>query len=188
MAKTGLSKSYYALYTYDSTEDEVTYSGGGVLGKAVNAEIEVEAGDQNVFYANNGPAERDSTFGGGTLTITNDSLELTPLMAILGLELASDGTLHFPADLAAPHVAYATIGRHLVGNSPKYRAIILLKVQFNVPADSLATQEETIEFSGHELTAVIMRNDATPSEWKVIKDFDTETAADTFIKTFLSIT
>lgn len=187
MAKTGLSKSYYAIYSYDAT-DGVEYANGGVLGKAVNADIELEDEDDNIFYANNGPAESAGSFNGGTLTITNDSLEITPLTAILGLTLANDGSLHFPANLTAPYVGYGTIGRHKINNSTKYRAIILCKVQFRVPKDELATQEETIEFTGHELTAKILRTDDAAAEWKIIKDFDTEAAADAFICTTLGIT
>lgn len=187
MAKTGLSKSYYALYAYDTTEG-VTYSNGGLLGKAVSASIEPEEADDNNFYANNGIAESDGAFSGGTLTITNDSLELTPLAAILGLTPASDGSLHFSANMTAPYVAYGTIGRSRVNNANKYRAIILCKVQFAVPVDELATQEENIEFSGHELTATILRADDASADWKIVKDFDTEADAEAYIKTKLGIT
>lgn len=187
MAKTGLSKSYYAIYNYDET-DGVTYSNGGVLGKAVNANIEPEEAEENNFYANNGIAESDGAFNGGTLTITNDSLELAPLAAIMGLTAESDGSLHFSANTSVPYVGYGTIGRSRVSNVNKYRAIILCKVQFNVPVDDLATQEETIEFTGHELTAIIMRKDDASADWKIVKDFDTESAAEAFIKTTLNIT
>lgn len=187
MAKTGLSKSYYALYTYNST-DGVTYADGGLLGKAVSASIEPEEGEDNNFYADNGIAESDGGFNSGTLTITNDSLELTALAAIMGLTPASDGSLHFSANMTAPYVGYGTIGRSQVNGVRKFRAIILCKVQFHVPVDELSTQEEDIEFSGHELTATILRTDDAAADWKIVKDFDTEANAEAYIKTTLSIT
>ena len=87
MARVRLSQSFYAIYSASGTT--VSYSDGGTLGKAVEVSIEPEESDANIFYANNGPAESASSFGGGTLTITNDRLPLTAVAAVLGLTVAS---------------------------------------------------------------------------------------------------
>ena len=55
MAKTGLSKSFYALY--DANNGNPQYSNGGTLGKAVDADIALDGNDTVIFYADNGPAE-----------------------------------------------------------------------------------------------------------------------------------
>lgn len=192
MAKVGLSQSFYAIYNYDAQEGAVSYSGGGILGKAVEAAIDLDGADPTVFHANNGPAESAQQFSGGTLTITNDRLPLAPVAAVLGLEVGTiatpEGTgLDFPADMNAPYVGYGTITKMIVDNVTVWRAIILPKVQFNTPNDSATTQGETIEFSGHELTATIMRNDATPSIWKKYGEFATEANAIAWVKSFLQI-
>ena len=118
MARTGLSQSFYAEYSYDESQGTVTYSNGGVLGKAVECTIEAEEGEENIFYANNGPAESDSTFGGGTLTILNDRLEITPLSKILGLTPGTSSTpagtsiasgsspLSFRSDASSPALSF----------------------------------------------------------------------------------
>ena len=80
MATIGLSKPFYAIYT--ASGETVSYTSGGVLGKAVELSMELEGGD-----ADNGPAESATTFGGGTLTITTDDLLPEPAAAILGLTL-----------------------------------------------------------------------------------------------------
>lgn len=191
MAKIGLSQSFYAKYTYSN--GTVSYSDGGTLGKAVECTIELEDSDAVVFYANNGPAESVSAFGGGTLTLTNDSMPLAATAAILGLETASittpSGTsLTFPGDLTPPYVGYGTVAKMVVNNTILWRALLLPKVQFQIPADTFQTQEETIEFSGHELSAVIMRSDAPNNPWKVYADFETEANAVAWLKGQLSIT
>ena len=192
MARTGLSQSFYAVYSYDESQGSVAYSDGGVLGKAVECTIEAEEGEENIFYANNGPAESDSTFGGGTLTILNDRLEITPLSKILGLTPGTSSTpagttLGIPAEPNIPYIGYGTVARHKVDNSTKYRAIILPKVKFNVPAFEMQTQGETVEFGGHNLTAQIFRSDVDPYLWINLGDFASEADAVSYIKGFLSI-
>ena len=55
MAKIGLSKPYFAKYS--NTGGVTTYSEGAVIGKAVELSMELEGQDDNVLYADNGPAE-----------------------------------------------------------------------------------------------------------------------------------
>lgn len=193
MARSGLSQSFFAKYEFDPAESEVNYSEGGILGKAVECTIEAEEGEENVFYANNGPAESDSTFGGGTLTILNDRLEIAPLAKILGLTpetsaTPAGSTLGIPAEPNIPYIGYGTVARHKVDGSTKFRAFILPKIKFNVPAFEMATQGETVEFGGHNLTAQIFRSDVDPYLWIEMGDFNSEADAVSWIKGKLSIT
>lgn len=191
MAKTGLSKAYYAVY--NANNGAPTYSGGGVFGKAVDADISLDGSDPVIFYADNGPAESAQTFSGGTLTITNDRFDLRVVAAVLGLTVDTIQTpaagigLDFPADLSVPYVGYGTIFRDQVDNVPVFRPIVLLKTQFQVPADAGSTQEDTVEFEGHEFTATIMRSDETQHRWKRMARFDTEADAEAWIKSILNI-
>ena len=84
MATIGLSKPYYAKYAANGST--VTYSGGAVIGKAVELSMELENADTNVLYADNGAAESASVFAGGTLTLTTDDLLPDPMMGILGVK------------------------------------------------------------------------------------------------------
>lgn len=72
MAKIGLSKPYFAKYS--NTGSTVTYAEGALMGKAVELSLELEEGDDNILYADNGPAESANTFSGGSLTLTTDDL------------------------------------------------------------------------------------------------------------------
>ena len=191
MARVGLSQSFYAIYSASGTT--VSYSDGGTLGKAVEVSIEPEESDANIFYANNGPAESASSFGGGTLTITNDRLPLTAVAAVLGLTVASITTpagvsLTFPGGMAAPYVGYGTVAKMIVDNAPNWRAILLHKVQFAVPTGEYSTQGESIEFEGHEITAQILRDDSANSAWMTWADFSTEANAIAWLQGQLGIT
>ena len=84
MATIGLSKPYYAIYNANGTT--VTYSEGGLIGKATEMTLELEGAEANILYADNGPAESDNQFAGGTLTLSTDDLLPTPMLAILGLQ------------------------------------------------------------------------------------------------------
>lgn len=192
MAKVGLSQAFYALYSFDDSTGTITYSGGGTLGKAVDAEITMEGGETTFFYANNGPAESAAAFAGGTLTLTNDRLPLGPIADILGLETSAisspAGTLlAFPTDMAIPYVGYGTVIKMIVDNTVVWRAVLLTKVQFNMPVISGATQEESIEFEGHELTAAILRDDSSRGIWCNWADFASEANAVAWLKAQLSI-
>ena len=83
MAKIGLSKPYFAKYS--NTGETVTYSGGALMGKAVELSIELEGADDNILYADNGPAESANTFAGGTWTLTTDDLLPDVMLRVLGI-------------------------------------------------------------------------------------------------------
>lgn len=191
MAKVGLSQSFYAKYAV--SDGVISYSDGGTLGKAVSCNIELEDTDPTIFYANNGPAESAHGFNGGKLTLTNDSLPLAAVAAVLGLTTAATTTpagttLTFPADLSVPYVGYGTVAKMIVGGTTVWRGIVLKKVQFQVPVEEFETQGEDIEFSGHELSGTILRDDGSPSAWKIVGDYTTEANAIAWVKSVLNIT
>ena len=184
MATIGLSKPFYAIYSANG--ETVSYTGGGVLGKAVELSMELEGGEANILYADNGPAESATTFGGGTLTITTDDLLPEPAAAILGLTLQAVGEkkeikeLVFGEGQSIPYVGF--------GVASKWMGLVYPKVQFQNPGISATTQGESIEWQTKELTATILRDDTAEHNWCRYAIFDTETDAVSYIKSLLSIT
>ena len=110
----GLSKPYYAIYNENGGNP--TYAEGSLIGKATEMTLELEGADANVLYADNGPAESDNQFAGGTLTISTDDLLPDPMLAILGLkaeEMDLDGAattapkwIVYDDDQAIPYVGF----------------------------------------------------------------------------------
>lgn len=190
MAYIGLSKPYYAAYSASGTT--VTYSSGGSIAKAVSAGITIDGKDPTILYADNGPAESGASFGGGTLTIGVDKLDLTVAAALLGITAPTTNTTPTPAifgaDAVAPYVGVGFVVKSLEGGSTVWRAVILYKVQFKTPDFDWSTQGETIEFSTPELEAAILRDDTAAAKWGSMQDFTSESAAEAAVKTALSIT
>ena len=197
MATIGLSKPYYAIYS--NTGSTVSYASGGVMGKATEANIEIETTDDNNLYADNAIAETDRSFAGGTLTLSTDDLSDTVSEAILGLDTGTVGTIDGVTDESVtellyddnqktPYLGVGFIVKKKVSGVYKWRGIVLTKVMFNVPADSATTQGETIEWQTPEITATLMRDDTAAHEWRRMSSpLDTEAEAEALIKSFLSI-
>ena len=83
MATIGVSKPYYAKYNYEN--GNVSYSGGGIMGKMTELDIEIETSEDNNLYGDNGVAETDRMFSGGTVTASTTDLSQEVSRDILGL-------------------------------------------------------------------------------------------------------
>lgn len=197
MAKIGLSKPYYAIYS--SAGSTVSYSDGGLIGKATELTLELEGADANILYADNGPAESDNQFAGGTLTLSTDDLLPEPMMAILGLKQEAmdlDGAtttspqwIVYDDDQTIPYVGFGGIIKKQISNVTKWVAVVFKKVQFANPGIDAVTQGETIEWQTTELTANVMRDDTAKHAWQMQSTpMDTEADAEAAIKDALNIT
>ena len=197
MATIGLSKPYYAVYS--NTGTAVTYASGAVMGKATEANIEIETSDDNNLYGDNAIAETDRQFTGGTLTLSTTDLSQEVSKAILGLtEQALDEItgvtdesvmeLIYDDTQNTPYLGVGFIVKKKVDGAIKWRGIVLTKVMFSIPADAATTQGESIEWQVPELSATIMRDDSATHMWKREATFTTEAQAEVYIKDRLNIT
>lgn len=197
MAIVGVCKPYYAKYS--NSGSTVTYSGGGVMGKAVELSAEIEASDNNNLYADNAIAESEKTFSSGTLGLTTDDLEQAASKDILGLKEESitgiNGVtdtsvkeLIYDDDQVTPYLGVGIIIKKIKNGVTKWRAIVFTKVQFAVPSDSATTQGETIEWQTPEISGTIMRDDTEKHAWKKEATFTSEAQAEAYIKARLNIT
>lgn len=197
MAVIGLSKPYYGIYS--ATGNAVSYANGAVMGKATEANIEIDTTEDNNLYADNGIAETDRSFAGGTLTLSTDDLSQEVTKAILGLtentitgiEGVTDTSvkeLVYDDTQTTPYLGVGFIVKKKVGGAYKWRAVVLSKVMFSVPADAATTQGESIEWQVPELSATIMRDDSETHMWKREATFTTEAQAEAYIKARLNIT
>lgn len=197
MAVIGLSKPYYGIYK--ATGNAVSYENGAVMGKATEANIEINTTEDNNLYADNGIAETDRSFAGGTLNLSTDDLSQEVTKAILGLtETAITGIegvtdtsvkeLVYDDTQNTPYLGVGFIVKKKVGGTYKWRAVVLCKVMFSVPADAATTQGESIEWQVPELSSTIMRDDSETHMWKREATFTTEVQAEAYIKARLNIT
>lgn len=196
MARIGLSKPYAAIYA--ASGNAVTYSGGASIGKAISLEISLEDGGDNILYADNAPAESETSFAGGTLTIGTDDLYANVMKDYLGMPeeaISATGlTTESPKwyknndQQTVPYLGFGAIAKKKVSGATKYVAILFQKIKLNNLAQSLETQGETISWQTEELTATILRSDSVNHDWRWISsDMDTEADAETILKAALSI-
>lgn len=196
MATIGLSRPYIAQYA--NAGASVTYSAGRLLGKATELSIELNDGNSNIFYADNGPAEADNQFSGGSLTITTDDLRPEALIAALGIvktPMSVSGVntpgaawLSHNDNQQIPFVGFGVVVKKKVDGVIKYVGIIIDKIQFANPNDAVTTQGETIEWQAPQLTATIYRSDKAGHDWKTVTTpLDTEAEADAAVRSYLGI-
>ena len=196
MAVIGVSKPYYAKYGNEGAT--VTYTEGAVMGKATKVNIAVEQSSSNNLYGDNGVAESDKRFSNGTLTISTTDLSQTVSRVILGAKEetitgitgVSDTSVTemiYDDDMESPYLGVGFIIKKKVDGVLKWRAVVLPKVQFSVPADSAETEGETISWQVPELTGTIMRDDTEKHMWKREATFSTEAQAEAYIKARLGI-
>ena len=197
MATIGLSKPYYAVYSAGSGTP--TYASGAVMGKATEANIEIETSEDNNLYADNAIAETDRQFTGGTLTLSTDDLSQEVSKAILGLTEQAVGTIEGVTDeevkelvyddtQVTPYLGVGFIVKKVKNGVTSWRGIVLTKVMFSIPSDAATTQGESIEWQVPELSATIMRDDSATHMWKREATFTTEAQAEAYIKDRLDIT
>lgn len=192
MATIGLSKPYFAIYSADGST--VSYANGGVLGKYTALNISLNSGG-NPFYADNGPAEKDDTFPGGTVTVTTDDLRPDAMLAALGVVSepitgGGEGAAWLVNNdrQAIPFIGLGGIAKKKVDGVIKYVGIVLDKVQLLNPSESIHTQGESIEWQTSELTGNIYRSDKADHDWKRKTTLlDTEAAAEAAVKAYLGI-
>lgn len=184
---TGFSLPYVALYA--ASGGTITYTSGQKLARGVDVSISPESGSDNNFYADNVIAESDAgKFTGGTLSLTVDGLLPATRKLIFGLPAATGGWTEFGDDMAVPYVAVGYIARAQSDGVVTYTPTIIAKCKFNLPEDSAATQEDSINWQTESLTATIMRADDANHTWKFLGDEQsTEAAAEAALKTKLGI-
>lgn len=185
---TGFSLPYVALYS--ANEGEVTYTNGQRLARGVSVSVEVEASENNNFYADNQTAETaPGTFTSGTVTYTLDGLKRAATKLIFGLDDPdADGFVAFGDNMQIPYVATGYITRYISSGVTCYVPTIHPKVSFAVPSHEAATQEEEIDWQTQELTGTLMRDDSAGHVWKYEgSEYATEAEAEAALKKFLSI-
>lgn len=165
---TGFSYPYVALYS--ESGGTISYTSGQILARGVNVDLSIDAADDNNFYADNVVAESATgMFGGGSCTLTVDGLLTAAEKLILGLPTADgDGWTAYGDAASIPYVGLGFIVRYMSDGVTTYVPIVLNKVKFKMPNLSAATQEEEIDWQTQELEAVIMRDDSSAHNWKMV--------------------
>jgi len=177
MAKIGLKHLVAAEIDTQELGVAPTYKPGFKIGKMMSAELSIEVAD-NPLYADDGVAETDKSFTGGTITVGIDDFGDTPTegaeiqQKLLGQKIVEVGGINVirsSGQSEAPNVGIGYVMVKKLRGKFYYVATWLYKVQFGAPSESSTTKGETIEWQTPELEGKIM----------VVEGFDNDTYRDT---------
>ncbi len=187
MATIGLDNIVYAKITEDEKGDE-TYAEPKKLAKALSADLSIALAEA-ILYADDGPAESVKEFANGTLTLGIDDLLSEVVKDLTGAEIDKNGVIVSTSEDAAAPVA---IGFRSKKANGKYRYFWLYKVQFGIPAVSLATKGESIEFKTPTIEGTVMRRNKVDSKgkhlWKTeVTEGESEKSAETIKSWFTQV-
>lgn len=194
----GMSCPVVALYA--ASAGVVSYSGGMDLARGVSINPQITAANaNNIFYANNGAAERGKPkFSNGTIGVTVDGLLIAAEKLISGIPATSKETVTVGStayeltnnddDQNIPYVGFGVVLKRQSNDQQFFRAWIYRKVQFaqfDVPAN---TEGENIDWQTTALSAGIFRDDTAKHAWRSISGpIETELEAYNVIRTFLGL-
>lgn len=161
---------------YDMSGDAVQYTSGMVLARGVDVKINPETSDEEIFYADNGPAESDSgVFSGGTCDLTVDGLLDEAERFILGLSApeavtyGAEQTVNvtkYGEGAVIPDVGIGYIVTYKSGGIYSYVPTILRKAKFKQPGEEHKSSDKKISYQTQKLSAVLFRDDTTKRDWK----------------------
>lgn len=191
MAIKGLSRLVIAPgYEYDEASGKATYSDSpSVVEKMVSYSAEISNESSDDLYGDNAVAEHGPTlFSDGTLTIsttelTSDTSKL--LLSVKEGEMTVDGktvkTLTYDKDTSGKTVGAGLIEEHQHKDKDFFRAVVLPKVSFDIPASSAETRAGSISWQTPEISGKIMQSDEVSEDevnaWKITIDCETEAQA-----------
>lgn len=196
MATIGLSRPFFAIYANDGST--VTYSNGGLLGKYTQLDVSLNS-SENIFYADNAPAESDDQFSGGTVTITTDDLRPNAMLAALGVISENITAAGVTTEGAAwlvnndnqqiPYIGLGGIAKKKVDGVVYYVGLVLDKVRLRNVSNSITTQGASITWQTSQLVGDLFRSDKASHDWRRVTTFlSTEEEAAAAVKAYLNIT
>lgn len=202
MAIKGLSIPVFGKYNYDGSGKKVTYTDGMINPHAISYSVTVQSTTSNPLNADNRVVENDNPrFDTGTVKLETDDLEVEVSKFLLGLKeeertygADNDKTatvLIYDDNQKAPELGFGIIEEHQNNDVDHYKAVVLKRVQFNIPEDAATTRKGSIDWQTKTIEGTIMRSEEVTEHakypWKEEAIFDTESEALEFLKAMLGV-
>jgi phi13 family phage major tail protein len=154
MATVGLKDLYYAKLTSDDSAGTV-YDPPQKLAPAIGATI-TPATSSGTLYADDGPAETNSSLGPTEVSLNTSDLPLDVQADLLGNTLNANGELVKSSEDKAPYVA---IMFRSLRSDDAYQYEKLLKGRFREPESTNNTKGESVEYSTPTIVSTFVRRD-----------------------------
>lgn len=179
MAKIGVRKMFYAIYSADDT-----YTSGAQFGKISTFNFTPTTSSVK-DYGDDVVAEVSNEMSGGTLSIEANQLTLAEKATLLGHTYNSSTGIVIKADDQAPYVGVGAIAVEVSGGTKAYVAKWYKKLMFHEPNDENSTKQENVSFAHTTIEADVVPQ----SDYKIsiAKSFSAEADAVAWIKTQANI-
>lgn len=187
MARIGLNSFRYSVLT-EAQDGTPSYAGPQTPGKAISCNVSVTNNDVKL-YADDGLAESDTSFSGGTVTMVVDNSDLATQAVLLGHTL-TEGSGQTPAVMTrnsndtAPYVGLGRIIMLMVNNVISYKVEFLYKVKFSEPSLEETTKGETVEFGTTSMEGTIAQ--LASGKWSETAVFTTKASALAYLEGLLA--
>ena len=180
MARIGLNNFRYGLLE-EASDGTPTYGGAVKPAKAVSCQVSV-TNNEAKLYADDGLAESDTSFAGGTVTMGIDEEDQDTMATLLG-HTVTDGVMVRNAYDTAPYVGLGRIVVKMVNGAYKYKVEFLNKVKFSEPSQDDSTKGENLEFGTSEIegTVAMLAN----GDWSQTETFDEKDDAISYLEGLL---
>lgn len=181
MAKTGIKKVYVAKWAEGNK-----YTDGKRLGTTAGFNGNPNANDA-ADYGDNRNVETDKSVTGGTVSLEQNELTLEEKSYILGHKIdETSKDLIYNVDDVAPYLGIGAIGTSKRSGKGVYVGKWYSKVQFGEPNDENSTKQESTTFNHTTIDGSILIPEE--GQWKYEQEFETEEAAESWLKQKAGIT
>lgn len=182
MPRTGLAYCMAAVYNYNQSTGDISYSDGGYIGRMVRVNIQKAATNDNDWFGDNQVGETDTEYGGGTVELQVGEISVEASEKYFGLEVvalsgtaAIDGVtdadakeIIYKASGQVPYIGLGTVitERNKGTGETSYVGVVLPKVQLNPPDTDVQTKGKTIDWQNITINGSIFKDDSADPQWK----------------------
>lgn len=182
MANVGLRKPFVAKYNRATK----TYSDGFRYSHAVSMGITPNYAEASL-YGDDAQQEYEKAFTNAAITLGTTSTPIQAASTMFGHQVdIQNKKVIYKATDEANYVGVGIIGVEVVDGATQYVALIILCAKFADSAENYTTKGDQLQFNTPQIEGSAISAD-DDSNWKVTRIFDTEAAAETFIKDYLNI-
>lgn len=180
MPNFGLSKPWIAKYNPTTKK----YTGAFKCGKAMSTSVTPNYNEASLF-ADNQQTESVSEFKNANVSLGVDRMPVVAAGVIFGHTVNKTGEEISNTGDFGNYVGYGFVTSELLDGVKKYRACVLLKVQFKEGEEAFETKGDSIVFKTPTLSGIAMADDE--GEWRIKSPhFATEAEADKWIQVKLA--
>lgn len=172
-----------------------SYSAGVAVGKMIQAQINPTFNNAEL-YADDGVAERDSSFIEAAVTLGTSAIPVAALPLMFGItytaEVTTQGseapaTTSYGKDDVSPYVGFGFISGEVVDGTKSFKVTWLPKVKFVLPSETYQTKGKNAAFSTSSISGVAEGEEADTGNWKQEFEYDTAAEAVTKLKALAGI-